>query len=356
MITSAGRLSNTISQGSPSRSAIRVIPMIRPLTEASAMVMTNATATRASVAPILKAIAPERASSIIAIATACGSGSRRAPASCDPAYQAARSRTSEKSLAPKNSLPRGRPVEGSGRELARRADQLGAADLREHPIERLRIRLLLGRRPAHDALAVALAVDRKRARVADADARRKPLPFVRRRGQDVLGLPRGVEEAVDGRAVARRPGAVEGVADDGDRSLRPQALHHVIHADGTALPLAFEVGAKVPERERGIALALHCLLRQERRRPVDDGRLAPEIDAGAACERLQQQPALVERTARHCELPALEIGDRADRRLRRRHHRAERARRRIEDEAVAERALARDPQPIRQHEVGRAAL
>src|SRR5262245_6112759 len=309
MITSAGRLSSTISQGSPSRSATRERPMIRPMTEPSAMAMTNATATRASVAPRLKASAPERASSIIAIATACGSGS-----SCDPAYQAARSRTSEKSLAPKNSLPCGRPVEGSGRELARRADQLGAADLREHPIERPRIRLLLGRRPAHDALAVALAVDRKRARVADADARRKPLPFVRRRGQDVLGLPRGVEEAVDGRAVARRPGAVEGVADDGDRSLRPQALHHVIHADGTALPLAFEVGAKVPERERGIALALHCLLRQERRRPVDDGRLAPEIDAGAACERLQQQPALVERTARHCELPALEIGDRADRR------------------------------------------
>src|SRR5262245_9664247 len=302
MITSAGRLSSTISQGSPSRSATRERPMIRPMTEPSAMAMTNATATRASVAPRLNASAPERASSTIAVATACGSGNRRAPASCDPAYQAAMSRTSEKSLAPKNSLPRGRPVEGSGRKLACRADQLGAADLGEHAIERPRILLLLGRRPAHDALAVALAVDRKRVRVADADARREPLPFVRRRGQDVLGLPGGVEEAVEGRAVARRPGGVEGVAGERDRSLRPQTFHHVIHADGAALPLAFEVGAEVPERERGVAFALQCFLRQERRRPVDDRRFALEIDAGAARERLQQEPALVERTARHREL------------------------------------------------------
>ena len=44
------------------------------------------------------------------------------------------------------------------------------------------------------------------------------------------------------------------------------------------------------------------------------------------------------------------------RRVRRHHDGAERARRRIEYEAVAERALTRDPQPVRQHHVGGAAL
>src|SRR6516165_971972 len=75
------------------------------------------------------------------------------------------------------SLRRSRPVEGAGRELACRADELRAADLREHEIQGPRIRLLFGERPAHDAFAVALTVDRKRVRVGDADARRQPLPF-----------------------------------------------------------------------------------------------------------------------------------------------------------------------------------
>ena len=81
-----------------------------------------------------------------------------------------------------------------------------------------------------------------------------------------------------------------------------------------------------------------------------------EIDPRASRQPLQQQPALVERAAGDGELAALEIGDLVDRRPRRRHHGAERARRRIEDEVVAERAFARDPQPVRQHHVGRAAL
>ena len=73
------------------------------------------------------------------------------------------------------------------------------------------------------------------------------------------------------------------------------------------------------------------------------------------CQPLQQQPALVERAAGDGELAALEIGERLDRRLRRHHHRAERAGRGIEHQLVAERALARHPQPVRQHHVGGAA-
>jgi hypothetical protein len=42
--------------------------------------------------------------------------------------------------------------------------------------------------------------------------------------------------------------------------------------------------------------------------------------------------------------------------LRRHHHCAKRARGRIKDEAVTQRALARDPEPIGKHNIGRAAL
>src|SRR5262245_10775872 len=281
MITSAGRLSSTISQGSPRRSAIRERPITSPITEPSAMAITNATATRASVAPRLIASAPELASSTIASATACGSGSIRAPASCEPTYQAAINAASEMSRAPK-SFTRGRAIEGAGRKLARRPDQLGAPDLRQHAIERARIRLLVAERPAHDTFAVARPIDRKRGRIADADARRQPLPFRLGAGQDVLGLPRRVEEAVHGRAVAHGPAALERVADDRNRSLGAERTHDVFHRDRALETLALELGAKVPERQRRVGLALQRLLREERRRTIDDGRLSLEVETGAS--------------------------------------------------------------------------
>src|SRR5712692_1410169 len=319
------------------------------------MAMRKETATRASVTPRLNASAPERASSTIASATACGSGSRRGPASSEPAYQAAISSTSEMSRAP-TLIPRGRPVERAGRKLARWADQLHAGDLGKDEVEGTCVGFFFGKGPAHDAFAVALAIDCKRVGVDGANAPRKSLPFGLRRSEDFFRLTGGVEKAVDGGSVARGPGTVEGIADDRDRPLGAEALHDTVHGDGALEPFAFELGAEVPEGQGGVDLALQRLLRQQRRRAVDDRRLLAEIDAGAPRQCLQQEPALVERAARNGELLALEIGDVSDGRLPRHHDGAERARRRMEDQAVAERALPRHPQPVREHEIGRAAL
>jgi hypothetical protein len=88
---------------------------------------------------------------------------------------------------------------------------------------------------------------------------------------------------------------------------------------------------------------LQRLLRQQWRRAVDNGRLLLEIQTGAARQRLQQQPAFVEWAAGNGKLLAAEIDDRPDQRLSGHHHRAERARRGIKDEIIAERTLARDP-------------
>ncbi len=252
-------------------------------------------------------------------------------------------------------LLRGRPVECAGRELTRPARQVRTADLGDHAVERRRVRLLVDDFAAGNALGIALAVDRERARVAGADARRQPLPLVLRCGHDLLGIARGGEEAVDGGTVAGSEGAVEGVADDRHRALGAQALHHGVHGERAAKPLAFQLGAEVPECEGGVSLALQGLLREQRRGTVDHCCVLLEVDAAAPRQRLQQQPALVDRPARHRELAAFEVGEPADLRACRHHNRTQHARRGIEDDRVAERTLARHPQPIGQHEIGRAA-
>src|SRR5438477_10257587 len=185
MITSAGKLSRTTSQGSPSRSAMRNRPITRPIAEPIAMAATNATVTRSSVAPRLKASAPERVSLTSAIATACGSGSMRAPARCEAIVQAATSRTSETIRAATLFL---RPVERAAVKLPRRSYQLGPANLGEHQIEGTGISLLLGNRALPNSFGVALAIDRERLGVAHADPRRQALPLGFAHGENRLGL------------------------------------------------------------------------------------------------------------------------------------------------------------------------
>ena len=156
--------------------------------------------------------------------------------------------------------------------------------------------------------------------------------------------------------VARSPAAVERIADDRDRGLGAELAHHVLNRNGAGEALALELGGKIPEGQRGVLLALQCLLRQQRRRAVDECRLLPEIETRSQCERLEQEPALVEWAAGDRQFPAFEVWRCPDRRLRRHHHGAKRRGRRIEHELVAERTFARHPQPVRQHQVDRAAL
>src|SRR5947207_1807658 len=260
MITNAGRLSSTTSQGSPSRSARRKRPIRRPMAEPTAIAIVNDNNTRHSVMSRLNGSSQDWVSCTMASATVCGSGNMRGPATRDPAYQAAINSRSESSLTT-TSAPRGQAVERSGIELTRRADQLGAADLSEHAVERARIGLLLGQRAPHDALAVALAIDREGGGIGSADARREPPPFRLRGGQDFLGLADRGEEAVDRGAVLGGPGAVEGIAKNRHRALGAERAHDIVHGNGAPVALGFELGAEIPEGERGVVLALHCLLR-----------------------------------------------------------------------------------------------
>src|SRR5579864_1057552 len=60
-----------------------------------------------------------------------------------------------KTAVPQDSISRPRFVERAAVKLARRADEVAAADFGEHAIERAGVVRLLGDRPARNALAVA---------------------------------------------------------------------------------------------------------------------------------------------------------------------------------------------------------
>src|SRR4051812_3260407 len=249
MITNAGRLSSTTSQGSPRRFASRDRPMTRPMTVPSSIAIAKAAATRASVVPRLTTSAPLRASFTMASATVCGSGNRRGPASRAPTNQAAMKSPNETSRAT-TLFSRHRAIERAGRQFMGRTHQLGAADLGEDSIEAAGVGLFLGQRAPHDTFAVARTIDRERSRVARTDARRQPLPFGVGSHEYFLRLARGVQEAIDRRRIAGRPATVERVADDRDRSASAEAAHHVGHQDGPLLATAFEICTEIPISQR----------------------------------------------------------------------------------------------------------
>src|SRR5207248_2908387 len=112
---------------------------------------------------------------MMARATACGSGSMRGPAMWAPTYQAATSSANETSRATTISIPQ--PVKRAAVEFACRSYEFGATGLGQHAIQRARVRFFVGHIAPEDAFRIALAEDRERLRIADADARGKPLPF-----------------------------------------------------------------------------------------------------------------------------------------------------------------------------------
>ena len=89
--------------------------------------------------------------------------------------------------------------------------------------------------------------------------------------------------------------------------------HDLVHRHGALEPFAFQFRAEVPEGQRRVGLPLQRFLRQQRRRTIDRRGLLPKINAGAARERLQQQPAFVDGATGNRNGLAFEIVDGADR-------------------------------------------
>src|ERR1700730_18869870 len=208
MITKAGRLRSTISQGSARRLARRERPMARPIAEPSPIAITKAAATRARVVARLSASAPERASSSSASATACGPGRRRSPAKWESGRPGCDQQAERDQPPAQSCLLRGGAIEGTGRERARSTNELRLADIREDHIQRTRGPLLLWERPREDPFAVALAVDRDRICVTQAEIRREPLPFRFGPSQDLFCLMYCREMSFDSGGIAPGPSAV----------------------------------------------------------------------------------------------------------------------------------------------------
>src|SRR5579883_225033 len=353
MTTRAGRLSRISSQGSPTRSAARIRPIAMPSAVPNAMASANARTTRARVTARLRKSAPERASVTITCATASGPGSICGPAKAEPISQAAKKATSDRRRSIGRSFPR--PVERAGRELGRGTDQRGTADARQHSVERSRVGFLVGDRTAGNSGTIALAQNFQRRGLRDAGERRDLPPRVVGGRELVLRLARHRDETIDRITVLRRPTLVEHVAEHRGYARGAEPRQHVLDAGDAAQPFRLQLGAQVPVVERRVELAAQRLGGEQRRRAVRDGGLLLELDAVLRERGLQQEPALVERSARDRERAPLEVGKRVDGRRRRRHDGAERARVRIEHEPAAERALARYPEPVGHDHVDRAA-
>ena len=300
MITSAGRLSRTTSQGSASRSAMRRAAHGEPDHGAERHRDARTTAaTRASVAPRLKASAPERASATIASATACGSGSRRAPGNVragEPGRDAAaRARASRSS----RFIRSARAVERAGIERLRPDRQVGAADLGEHAIERA-ARPPLRRRAAGAGCPRGSAGGRSRAR------RRRSTPM---RGASrchsasdaariSLACCVSVEETIEQRRGSSPPSRRRTHSRPSRRGPWRRACF-TTSSIATARLHALPSSSAQKFQNVSVASISPCsaFCGQQRRRAVDDRRLRLQIEARAPRQRLQQQPALVERPA-----------------------------------------------------------
>ena len=354
-MTSAGRLSSSTSQGSPSRSSQASRPIAKPIAAPIAIEMTKAATTRASVTDIWNSNAPERASRSSRSNTAAGVGRLCGPAASAPICQHT-SRIASESRRQSNPSSRSWACRTCrDRARRRRARELRAADRGERLEQHARVGLLLADRTARHAFGVAPAIERRRVGTRRADALHDLGPERGIARQRFLGLTRDGEELAERLGVPGREILVEDIADDRDRALGAQALLDVGDLDDPLESLAFEIDAKIPELQRRVEFALLRLLAEQRRRGEGDLRLVRDVEPVSLRIGLKQQPALVERPAGDAERPALEVGERGDWPVAPGHQRAERARIGRECQLAPERALARDPQPVGEDDVDRAA-
>ena len=113
-----------------------------------------------------------------------------------------------------------RPVECPGRQRGGGADQLRAAEPRQHAVEDARIGFLVGDRAAWDSGAIAIAKNSQRGATRDPGERSDPLPLLVGGRERVLGLAGHRNETCDRVTVLRGPALGEHVAEQGGGAAR----------------------------------------------------------------------------------------------------------------------------------------
>src|SRR5215469_10488102 len=190
MMTRAGRLRVTTSQGSPIASAQGARPIRSPSAVPATMAREKLSTTRTKVAPSATNSVPERASVTIAVKTAPGLGNICPPASLAPMIQTPTNSARERRRSMRRSGSGERREERVGVKFGGRSDERVAADAGEHTVKDARVGRLVGNRPARNALSITVAEDFQGRRIAGADEPGNPLPFGIRTGQNVLGIAR----------------------------------------------------------------------------------------------------------------------------------------------------------------------
>ncbi len=242
-----------------------------------------------------------------------------------------------------------------GIELRRGADELGAADVADDAIEGGGVGGLGRDGARRNPLGIALAVERQLLWVADAKLLADSLPVGVGARQLLLGLSGDLKKSPERVAMGLREALVEDIADDGERSLGAELLLDRLDADQPPEAARLERDGVIPEVEAGVEFAGEGLLVKQRGRAEHDIRLGLEVEPALLRKGAQQQPALVERAAGDAERLAAEVGERLRRRIGRSHDRPERRRIGPESKIGAKAAFARDPEPVAQDDVDRAA-
>src|SRR5579883_100539 len=177
------------------------------------MASVKASATRASVTPMLKNSAPDSASVITTCITAGGAGSLVLPASSAAIHHVARKIRNDKRRS--TSISAKRVIIGARVEVRCRSHELRAADAGQHVVEHARILLLVLDPAMRNAFAVAVAIGMQGRGIARAGQLGNVVPGAIRGRQDLLGLARHLDEPRELVLVGIGPCLVEDVADHG---------------------------------------------------------------------------------------------------------------------------------------------
>ena len=240
------------------------------------------------------------------------------------------------------SFPPDRDRETPGRARSR-ADQLRAAEFRQHLIDRGGISFFRADGARRNALRIAAPIDRQRRGILGVDQRGDFGESLVISCDHGFGFAGDLEEAFQRILVSygealhrthsrRRKWAPWRRADARRRSCRSLARSR-------GLP-TWRNRSKTPVRRR---FRLAPAFPQQGRSAEDDGRLGLEINSFSKRPGLQHQPALIQRTARDAQFLPDKIGGRIELRAGLGHDRAKGRGLRIEDELVAKAALPRRP-------------
>src|SRR6516162_1018950 len=241
-------------------------------------------------------------------------------------------------------------------QFLRRADELRPADFGEGAEQLSGIGLFIIDWPAWHRAAADFPISFERGLILCGHQGTQSFPLGIGLQENLVGPSGRTQKTIDGSGMRGNKALGKDIADRGDRLGQAEFGLCVAHIVEPAITLALQPRTEIPEIQAGLRFTLPQLLVEKRWGTEHQTRLSRKIDATPPRCRAHDQPALVERAARDRERAPLYVRELVNRRIRLHHDRADCGGIRIEFERPAERALARNPEPVDDSDVDRSAV